>query len=219
MNFEQALEQIEKMLKERTNDNSYSWGRKQGNSDDKRTDFIYNIRSYSALLEKCKTENLSPSLTEYAKNRWLNFKSAKAIEAMFLQHKSVQKEANPYHKYIDFYINDINFDHKTSQFPKGFGYDLKYAQEHKKEIIEWMYKNQSQERRMHFENRIFVILFDTRYSQHWKLKSNLKEMYSKIMDYLDNFDQTNLVTLNQGLLRDGIRNNKIIYSDVIWYIS
>ncbi|MGC7590121.1 hypothetical protein ACPWUF_06540 [Bisgaard Taxon 46] len=219
MNFEQGLELIEKMLKERTNDNSYSWGRKQRNSDDKRTDFIYNIRSYPALLEKCKAEKLDTSLTEYAKNRWLNFKSANAIEAMFAQHKFVEKESNPYHQYIDFYINGINFDHKTSQFPKCFGHDLNYAKKHKKEIIEWLYRNQSRERRMHFENRLFVILYDEKNSQHWKLKSNLKEIYTKITDYLDNFNKNNLIALDQGLLRDGKPNNKIIYSDVIWYIS
>lgn len=56
-------------------------------------------------------------------------------------------------------------------------------------------------------------------SQHWKLKSNLKEIYAKITDYLDNFDKNNLIALDQGLLRDGKSNNKIIYSDVIWYIS
>ncbi|WP_118786194.1 hypothetical protein [Neisseria lactamica] len=219
MTFDQALEQLEKMLKERTDDNSYSWGRKQGNLLDKKTDFIYEMRSYSALLEKCKSENLDQPLTEYAKNRWLNFKSANAIEAMFSQHKSVKKEDNKYHQYIDFYINGINFDHKTSQFPKGFGHNLKYAKEHKKEIIEWLYRNQSKERRMHFENRLFVILYDTENSRHWKLKSNLKEIYIKITNYLDDFNKNNLITLDQGLLRDGVPNNKIIYSDVIWYIS
>ncbi|MCT8835801.1 hypothetical protein [Glaesserella parasuis] len=219
MNFDQAIELLEKMLKERTNDSSYSWGRKQDNSSDKKTDFIYGMSSYSALLRRCEAENLDSSLTEYAKNRWLNFKSANAIEAMFSQHKFVKKESNPYHQYIDFYINGINFDHKTSQFPKGFGHDLNYAKEHKKEIIEWLYRNQSRERRMHFENRLFVILYDKKNSQHWKLKSNLKEIYAKITDYLDNFDKNNLIALDQGLLRDGKSNNKIIYSDVIWYIS
>lgn len=219
MNFEQGLQLIEKMLKESTNDNTYSWGRKQNNLFDEKTNFIYKINSYSALLEKCKTEKLDSSMREYAKNRWLNFKSAKAVEAMFSQHKSVRKEENERHQYIDFYINGINFDHKTSQFPKGFSHDLNYAKEHKEEIIEWLYKNQSRERRMHFENRIFVILFDTKCNQHWKLKSNLIELYSKITDYLDNFNKDNLVVFDQGLLRNGIPNNKIIYSDVIWYIS
>lgn len=219
MDFNQALELLENMLKERTDNGSYSWGKKQGNLSDRKTDFIYKIRSYSALLEKCQSENLDRPLTEYAKNRWLNFKSAQAIEAMFSQHHSVRKEADQYHQSIDFYINNINFDHKTSQFPRGFDHNLEYALKNKKEIIERLYKNQSTERRMHFENRLFVILYDTKNKQHWKLKSDLRGIYTKITNYLDNFDQNALIALDQGLLKDGKPSNKIIYSDVIWYVK
>lgn len=218
MNFIQALAYMENLLKEATNNSSYSWGRRQDNSFDRRTKFIYQMKSYSELLRMCESEELSPELTAYAKNRWLNFKSAKAIEAMFSQHPLVRKEDNQYHQYIDFYINGINFDHKTSQFPKGFGHTLEYALEHKREIIEWLYREQSGEQRKHFENRLFVMLYDTKNRQHWKLKSNLKDIYAKVTNYLDNFDKNNLIALDKGLLEHGKSNGKIIYSDVIWYI-
>jgi len=53
-------------------------------------------------------------------------------------------------------------------FPKAFGKDYAYAKENKKELIEWLYNNQSQQGRKHLENRLFICIFDTKNGEHWK---------------------------------------------------
>lgn len=70
----------------------YSWGKKQDNSWDYKTNFIYKISSFEHLLEKCDSEGFSVELRNYAVNRWLNFQSAKAIESMFTSHNLVKKK-------------------------------------------------------------------------------------------------------------------------------
>lgn len=68
----------------------------------------------------------------------------------------------------------------------------------KKELISWLYKNQSQQRRKHLDNRIFVITYDSKTSQHWKLKSDLQALNDIINNYLDNYSKNNLIILDQG---------------------
>ena len=80
---------------------------------------------------------------------------------------------NKYDKLIDFRINGIEFDHKTSVLPKGFQKSYQYAKKHKKELTEWLYKNQSQEGRKHLKNRLFIVLYHLKSQQHWKLKAEI----------------------------------------------
>ena len=121
------LQRLERELKKRLA-YPYSWGRKQSDSWDRETHFIYEIRLFSQLEERIST--LSPELRNYALNRWLNFWSAKGIEQIFTTHPNVVACQNEYDKTVDFYINNIPFDHKTSVFPKGFQKDISYALEH-----------------------------------------------------------------------------------------
>lgn len=196
----------------------YMWGRKQQDSWDDETKFIYKVQSINELLARCKNLNLSEDAKNYAINRWLNFQSAKAVEYMFTSHSRVTAERNRFHQFIDFYVDGVNFDHKTSIFPKNFGYSLDYALSHKKELISWLYKNQSSERRQHFENRLFVVVVDTVKDEHWRLKSDLQELAVIINDYLDNFSLEDLIRFHKGdFLDDGSR--EVIYSDIIWYVK
>lgn len=199
------LQFLESELKKRLNF-PYNWGRKQSDDWDRQTKFIYQIQDFESLENQCK--NFDDELKNYAFNRWLNFWSAKAIEQIFTNHPSVRKEDNPFSKTVDFYISEIPFDHKSSIFPKQFGKSFDYAINHKKELIEWLYQNQSQQGRKHLENRLFIIFFNKKNNEHWKLKTELTLIQENIEDYLRNFSRDSLVFLNL--------DSHEILSDIIW---
>lgn len=198
------LERLEKELKNRL-PYGYSWGKKQDNSWDTMTNFIYNTYSVSKLIEK--TQHLDSKIKDYAFNRWFNFWSAMGAEDIFCSHPNVIANKNQYDKLVDFKINSIPFDHKTSIFPKGFGKDIDYALQNKRELIQWLYDNQSQEGRKHLKNRLFIVLYDSN-NQHWKMKAELTLLKNEIDNFIKTFDSKKLETFDFG---DGE-----IYSDIIF---
>lgn len=199
------LEQIQAELKKRLN-YPYKWGRKQSNSWDRQTNFIYKVSRFNQLL--IETENYSRELTDYALNRWYNYWSAMAIESIFTSHENVVANKNKYDKLVDFKLNSIPFDHKTSVFPKGFGQSFEYAVRNKEELIKWLYENQSQQGRKHLKNRLFLVLCDSQGGNHWKIKAELYIMKEHIDTYVRDFREGNLTCLNYGAGE--------IYADIIW---
>ncbi len=206
---------LEKELKKRHRQ-PYIWGRKQTDLFDKQTNFVYKSTSFNQVLDKItthfKNNPQQKQLRNYALNRWYNFWSAKAVEAIFCEHPSVKPHQNSFNKFTDFYINNTPFDHKTSVFPKGFGKSLPYCIEHKKELIQWLYQNQSTEQRQHFKNRLFIVLYNFKHTEeHWKLKAELFWLKQLISGYLLTFTPSKLIPLKF--------NNKTVYSDIIWAIK
>jgi len=199
------LQRVENELKKRLV-YPYKWGRKQSNTWDSDTNFIYTTYSIKALLNKI--EPLSQELRDYALNRWYNYWSAMAAEDVFGSHKGVQSNKNIYDKLVDFKINQIPFDHKTSIFPKGFNKSIEYAQNNKKELITWLYENQSQQGRKHLKNRLFIVLYDNNTQQHWKMKAEIMLLKTNIDNYVESFSQDNLIELDFG--------NGKVFSDIIW---
>jgi len=166
----------------------YNWGVRQNNALDRATRFAYEIENFEEILSKINTLFASSAdyglLRDYTLNRWYNFWSAKGIEYIFSTHPRVLLEPNTRHSLIDFYIDGIAFDHKSSVFPKGYGQALSLAQTHPSSLINWMYNNQSKEQRHHYGNRLFLILHAAD-GAHWKLKSALSLMHPLIHSYLD----------------------------------
>ena len=199
------LYKIEVELKKRLN-YPYIWGRKQGDDWDAKTKFIYSINYFEKLQNEIK--HLSNGLKNYALNRWYNFLSAKAIEYIFKCHPNVEANKNIYDKQVDFILDGISFDHKTSIFPKNFRKSYDHAIQNKKELIVWLYQNQSKQGRMHFENRLFVIVCDRYKLEHWKLKAEILFLKQKIDFYIDNFKREHLTEIDY--------NNKSIFSDIIF---
>ncbi|MDR9458360.1 MAG: hypothetical protein RI572_13225 [Salegentibacter sp.] len=183
----------------------YNWGRKQSDSWDQQTNFIYKTYSFKRLLER--SNELEPAVKNYALNRWYNYWSAMGAEYIFSTHPEVKPNKNVYDKLVDFTIEGTPFNHKTSVFPRGYNQTPDYAFNHKKELIEWLYSNQSQQGRKHYKNRLFIVLNDPS-GQHWKLKSEIQLLKSAIDNYLQTYNSENLINLN-------IQGNNI-YSDVIW---
>lgn len=202
------LEALEIELKKRWQF-PYDWkGTKQTNELDLQTRFIYQIKSFDSLLQKI--ESLSNPIQNYALNRWYNFWSATGVEYIFSQHSKVQPNKNSYDKLVDFTIDGISFDHKTSVFPKGFSKTIQEAQNNPNELLHWLYDNQSSQGRQHFKNRLFLILHHQN-NDHWKLKAELKFLKNKIDNYVLNFDNQNLFTIE--------KNQQKIISDIIWVIQ
>ncbi|MEO1954766.1 MAG: hypothetical protein ABGW74_08675 [Campylobacterales bacterium] len=201
------LPRVERELKKRW-DYTYRWGRKQSNEWDRLTSFIYTTYSVNALLRK--SGHLSQELRDYALNRWYNYWSAMAAEDIFASHSRVTSHKNIYDKLVDFKIDEIPFDHKTSIFPKGFSYSYDYAKEHEDELIWWLYTNQSQEGRKHFGNRLFIIMYDSQDFEHWKMKAEIMLMKQQIDSYMYRFEKSNLKKI--------VLDNKEILSDIIWVV-
>lgn len=208
-------ELLEKELKKRLNF-EYKWGLKQNNFLDKQTNFIYKVNQFSELQTKIYNEFSEKTnfedLKNYAFNRWFNFWSAKAIEAIFCTHKNINPHPNSKDKFVDFFIENIPFDHKTTVFPKGFQKSVPYSFSHKRELIEWLYKNQSQQQRKHLKNRIFVVLVNYEGDEkHWKLKAEISWLQKIISNYLTTFDVQNLESF--------YFQNEVVKSDVIWAVK
>jgi hypothetical protein len=192
----------------------YEWGQKQNDEWDERTDFIYHIFSFDAFMKEVETrfkeDPHANEILQYALNRWYNFWSAKGVEQIFCSHPSVRAARDGKDRLRDFRIGEISFDHKTSTYPRGFNHDLDFGQKHPRELVEWFYTHQSQQRRKHFENRIFLVLYASD-GLHWKLKAELGWLESLIKPYLDNFDSSKLHRFKFEGKRETV-------ADVIWAV-
>lgn len=183
----------------------YVWGVKQKDDWDYKTRFIYEINYFSDLENRIR--ELSVELKNYALNRWYNFHSAMAVEYIFNQNERVRTNSNKKDKKIDFYIDEIPFDHKTSVFPKGFKKSWEYAQRNPDELIRWLYIHQSQQGRKHLENRLFLVMYEVG-GAHWKLKAEIVLIAKEIEAYLLKFKKENLFRIETADFQ--------CVSDVIW---
>ncbi len=206
------LEEIENQLKNRLK-YPYKWYRKQNNIWDGYTNFIYNTNKWEALIplmaKVVERENLDKKeLFYYAINRWYNFWSAMAIEHVFSTCDGIVPEKNTKNRWIDFCLQGVSFDHKTSVFPKGFNHSFEYAKKNPRELIKWLYKNQSNQQRHHFKNRLFIVVY-CKNGAHWKLKSELKLIEKEIKNYVLNFTPHQL---QKFIFTDQTET----FSDIIW---
>lgn len=194
----------------------YHWGRIQNNQWDGYTNFIYDTFYWEELILKIEKTILDNRLNKkdlfnYAANRWYNFWSSMAVEQIFTSMKGIEPVQNKKDSEKDFIINGIPLDHKTTIFPKGFKKPFPYAKNHKKELIQWLYKNQSNQQRHHLKNRLFVVVYQEN-GEHWKLKAEIQFLKIEIEKYVANFEASQL--------------QKFIFtpqtktlSDIIWVIK
>ncbi len=112
---------------------------------------------------------------------------------------------------VDFTIDGVTFDHKTSVFPKNFPYPIKEAVKKTDELIKWLYKNQSQQQRKHLKNRLFVVLYSPD-GEHWKLKAEISSLKERIEKYLEGFNPN-------YLLKFQLEKDHHTLADVIWVVK
>ncbi|MEI7538522.1 MAG: hypothetical protein WCJ76_14980 [Comamonadaceae bacterium] len=176
----------------------YIWPSRQNDTDDQTTDFIYRCASFDqAHAEAVRRFGTGASRYYYALNRWYNFTSARAVEAIFARHPRVIAERDTYHKLVDFRLDGIPFDHKTTVWPKAWKGDLDACMQSPQPLLTWLYANQSRERRHHVCNRLFLVLYRED-GAHWKLKADLGLLATRIEEYLDAFTPDDLTTITIG---------------------
>lgn len=209
-----SLLETEEQLKKRL-DYPYKWGRRQNDEYDKATNFIYSTFGFDALIDKINKEFASNSnfdeFKNYALNRWFNYWSARGIEDIFCSLPGVEPSLNPRNRLIDFYIDGVNFDHKTSVFPKAFGKQLNEALEDPSDLIRWLYENQSQQQRKHLKNRLFMVLYSND-NEHWRLKAQLSWLKTIVEAYVNIFNK-------EKLYKFEFEPNEETLSDIIWAIK
>jgi len=193
----------------------YKWGTKQTDLLDEQTKFIYKTFSFDKLLNiidnKFKEDVTYDKIKNYALNRWYNFHSAMAVEAFFKTHLKVKATQNAKDREVDFFIENIPFDHKTTVFPKGLKMSFNDAINKPTCVAKWLYKNQSSQGRFHLKNRLFVILY-SKDGQHWQLKAHLTKIEQAVNQYLNNFEVAKLIQLN-------LENKQATFTDLIWVIN
>jgi len=207
------LIQIEKELKKRLT-YPYKWGRRQNDYYDKLTNFVYHIPTFDETLKEIENQfrkdKEHQNIANYALNRWYNFWSAQAVEKIFCSLPNVQPALDGKDRLVDFTIDGITFDHKTSIFPKNFPFNVDEAIKKTDELIIWLYKHQSQQQRKHLKNRLFIILYSSD-GEHWKLKSEIQWLKERIEKYMTSFN-------THYLLKFVLEENQQTLSDVIWAI-
>lgn len=193
---------------------SYKWDVKQNNILDNMTNFIYHIADFDELLAQTKVRLESnpnySTIFNYALNRWYNFWSARAVEEIFCSLDRV-KPAKIKDRLVDFRIDGITFDHKTSVFPRKYNRSPEYAKGNPRDLIEWLYSNQSQEQRKHLKNRLFIVIYSHK-DDHWKLKAEISWLQELIRSYVQNFDSKDLHGFS-------FENGTTTLSDIIWGIK
>lgn len=201
-----ALLEIE--LKKRLQDEKAippRWGRKQNDQWDRLTNFVYTTPGWAGFRQKAA--HFSPELASYAANRWFNFWSAMAVERIFANQPGVIPAPNPRDRQVDFYLQGIRFDHKTTVFPGEFPLSANFAHLYPVSLAEWLYLNQSEEQRWHAANRLFLVLY-AQNGHHWRLRAELTAMAQVVRQYVETFDQERLIRLKL----DGHE----VLSDIIW---
>lgn len=189
------FEEIKKLILnsiERVKD--YNWNIRQKTDLDKLGNFIYETFDYDELETKIdetiKRENLENVFRQYTINRWYNFATSFIIESIFAENPKVQTELNDKNRFVDFYIEGINFDLKTTFPPKRWNYEkVKNALENPLELAKWFYEEQS-ETRFHSEQRLFLVLVDfndiknNQEKERWKMKKEFEKIRKVVNLYL-----------------------------------
>lgn len=211
--MELELIRIERELKKRLA-YPYKWGRKQNDQFDKLTNFVYRISSFEEVLKETEgrfnKDKEHENIANYALNRWYNFWSAQAVEKIFCSLPNVKPALDEKDRLVDFTIDGVTFDHKTSIFPKSFPYPIEEAIKKTSELIIWLYKNQSQQQRKHLKNRLFIVLYSSN-GDHWKLKAEISWLKERVEKYMQGFKP-------HYLLKFSLEKNQETISDVIWAI-
>jgi hypothetical protein len=204
---------IEKELKKRLA-YPYKWGRKQNDEYDKLTNFVYRNLSFEEVLKETESrfrkDKEHQNIANYALNRWYNFWSAQAVEKIFCSLPNVKPALDEKDRLVDFTIDGVTFDHKTSIFPKNFPHPIDEAIKKTDELIRWLYKHQSQQQRKHLKNRLFIVLYSSD-GEHWKLKAEISWLKERIEKYMVGFNP-------QYLLKFQLEKDQGTISDVIWAI-
>ena len=186
-----------------------AWGKKQTDDWDRLSNFVYELPSYEQFLDKIAALNFPAAFNDYAIHRWYNVLSASGVEQIFCDNNFVIPHKNKRDKLVDFSIHGIDFDHKTTVFPRGFNKQYSEAKSNPADLIKWLYAAQSKEGRYHTANRLFIVLHHSE-GRHWQLRRELSLLKPIIDRYVQDFCAEKLFCLD-------LIPGQTTYADIIWF--
>lgn len=115
-----SKEELESIASELHKMKSFSWGGDYSNALDKFLvdRYIKKINSYDSIMKELKTQ-IPPAVEGYVLCSWYNHWSTILIERVFHMHGKVLPAIGNVKK-IDFFIEDVPFDLKTTYLPLNF---------------------------------------------------------------------------------------------------
>lgn len=165
------------------------WGRVQNDAWDSLCQFIFHLRT--AQNVRLRAEQVAEqraldrsAFVQYALRRWFCFWGARVAELLFVRHPNVEPGPPKDHE-VDFTIDGVPFDLKTSDVPRAFlrgPHDLLADPE---QAATWFYSHQSRERRFHTANRLFLVLYDPEFPEEaWRLRADVAALRRSIDAFL-----------------------------------
>src|ERR671937_390864 len=169
------------------------WGRVQDDRFDTLSRFVYRTRSAAAVRARAEqvADELGTALgadrrgfVHYALRRWYCFWGARLAELLFLGHAGV-RPGPPKHHEIDFTIDGVPFDLKTTEVPRAFAGPAEAWLSDPGKLAAWLYRNQSREGRFHTANRLFLVLCDPeRPTEAWRLRGDVGALSAAIDGFM-----------------------------------
>jgi hypothetical protein len=155
------------------------WGRVQDDRWDRLSRFVYRTRSAEAARQQAEDAAATAGLgvdaaafVQYALRRWYCFWGARLAELLFLGHAGV-RPGPPKHHEVDFTIDGVPFDLKTTEVPRVFAGPVDAWAADPGKLAAWLYQHQSREGRFHTANRLFLVLCDPeRPDEAWRLRAD-----------------------------------------------
>jgi len=184
------------------------WGRVQDDAWDGLSRFIYKVRTAQGAREQAERIAAEHGLdrtafVHYALRRWYCFWGARLAELLFLEHRGV-RPGPPRHHEIDFTIDDVPFDLKTTEVPRTFLGSVEQVAANPSLLASWLYDNQSREGRYHTANRLFLVLCDPdRPDEAWRLRGDVGALRRAIGRFMGRRNYVELVLPDRyGIERD-----------------
>lgn len=161
---------------------TFAWGIVQGQIDRKiQSEYVRRIVRYNDLVNSVRSK-LHDDITNYVICSWFNHWTTVLIEEHISAHKSVIPTLKPI-KGTDIFFDGQPFDLKVTYLPRN--YDSASAKKNPTELAVWMYENQG-EQRFGDDNRLFVVLFDTKNpDSSWELKRDFALVFNRIDTFFD----------------------------------
>ena len=165
------------------------WGRVQDDAWDGLSRFIYRLRSAASVRAEAERVARERGLDasafgQYALRRWYCFWGARMAELLFQAHPSV-RPGPPRHHEIDFTIDGVPFDLKTSEVPRRFLDAVEELTADPGKVASWLYQHQSREGRYHTANRLFLLLCDPETPEEaWRLRADLAALRGAIDGFM-----------------------------------
>lgn len=165
------------------------WGRVQDDTWDGLSRFVYRVRTAEAVREQAGRVAGEHGLeraafVHYALRRWYCFWGARLAELLFLEHSGV-RPGPPRHHEVDFTIDGVPFDLKTSEVPRIFLGSVKDLATNPGKLASWLYENQSREGRFHSANRLFLLLVDADEPESaWRLRGDVAALRAAIARFM-----------------------------------